>query len=182
MLQKTEKKEFKLYPFWEPLRKFYILQPPIEIILKSFNLYGSIYCALTTKVVFCPKPTHRILHHWPLPALTGWPHFSDLQSFCRLLSVFEGSIRMFYLTPRQTRPVMAHLSPICRPSTARQTRSRPWESAQTAWNRSRRRTEGNRRAWEDEDGQLHNSQSAGSAIRRADVRHFNPHLKGLSVA
>lgn len=98
----------------------------------------------------------------------------------------RGSISMFlrgfFFTTRQTHSVMAYLSLICRPNTARQTHSRPWESAQIAWNRSRRRTEGNHRAWEDEDGRLHNSQSAGSTIRRADVRHFNPHLKGLSVA
>lgn len=52
--------------------------------------------------------------------------------------------------------VIAHQSLICRPNTERRTRSLPWESAQRAWNHFRHRKEGNRKAWEDEDGWLHN--------------------------
>ena len=72
--------------------------------------------------------------------------------------------------------IEAHRSLICHPNTARQTHSRPSESARRASNRSRRRKVGSRRACKDEDGWLHNS---SECRHPADAWNFNPNLKRI---
>lgn len=77
----------------------------------------------------------------------------------------------------------AHRSLICRPSTAHQTHSLLWGSAQTALSRSRHKTVGNHRAWGDKDGWWHKSSRSTSAVNlSAAVRNFHLNLKGLTAA
>lgn len=89
-------------------------------------------------------------------------------------TIYEKRGRVHYL-------VTSHLSLICRPSTERQTHSRPWGFAQTAWNRSHRRRVGNHRACGDEDRRLQTQQSL-CVHQSADGRQFNPNLKGFPLA
>lgn len=116
--------------------------------------------------------------------------YSCMFEFICLLSYFTHPNCGFLLLSKReinksvwthTQHIIAHQSRRCHPSTAHQTHSLPWESAQRAWNHSHHRREGNRKAWEDEDEWL-DTNSLCERRHPADVRNFNPSLKGFAAA